>query len=52
MVQSKFSLEDKKRTDAKTILMSIRQDITNKLVFAHTNINSLRNMFELLVDQV
>ena len=33
-------------------MKSIRQDDTNKLVFAHININSLRNKFELLVDQV
>ena len=49
---SKFSLEDKKRTDAKTILKSIRQENTNTVVFAHININSLRNKFELLADQV
>ena len=46
------SLEDKKRIDAKTILRSIRQENINKLVFAHINKNSLRNKFELLVDQV
>ena len=50
--KSKFSLEDKTRIDAKFILKSIRQENTNKLVFAHININSLRNTFELLVDQV
>ena len=50
--KSKFSLEDKKRIDTKTILKSIRQEHTNKLVFAHININSLRNKFELLADQV
>ena len=48
-VKSKFSLEDKKRIDAKTILKSIRQKNTNKLIFAPININSLRNKFELLV---
>ena len=30
----------------------MRQKNTNKLVFAHININSLRNKFELLVNQV
>ena len=50
--KSKFSLEDKKRIDAKTILKSIHQENTNKLIFAHRNINSLRNKFELLVNQV
>ena len=49
---SKFSLEDKKRTDAKTILKSIRQENTNNVVFAHININSLGSKFELLADQV
>ena len=49
---SKFSLEDKKRTDAKTILKSIRQENTNNVVFAHININSLGNKFELLADQL
>ena len=50
--KSKSSLDDKKRIYAKTILKSIRQENTNKLVFAQININSLRNKFELLVDQV
>ena len=50
--RTKVSLEDKKRIDAKTMLRSTRQGNTNKLVFAHININSLRNKFELLVDQV
>ena len=38
------------RIDCKSILKSIRRENTNKLVFAH--INSLRNKFELLVNQV
>ena len=33
-------------------MKSIRQANTNKLIFAHININSLRNKFELLVNQV
>ena len=33
-------------------MKSIRQGNTNKLIFAHININSLRNKFELLVNQV
>ena len=49
---SKFSLANKKRIDAKTILKSIRQKNPNKSVVAHININSLRNKFGLLVDQV
>ena len=50
--KSNFALQDKKRIDAKTILKSMRRENTNKLVFAHVNINSLRNKFELLADQV
>ena len=50
--KSKFSLQNKKRIDAETILKSIHQENTNKLVFAHIKINSLRNKFELFVDQV
>ena len=30
----------------------LRRENINKLVFAHININSIRNMFELLVNQV
>ena len=33
-------------------MKSIHRENTNKLVFAHININSLRNKFELIVDQV
>ena len=49
---SKFSLANKKRIDAKTILKSICQKKKNKSVVAHININSLRNKFELLFHQV
>ena len=52
MYKSYFSLKDKKRIDAKAILKSIRRENSNNLVFAHININSLRNKFELLVDLV
>ena len=50
--KSNFSLENKSRIDAKTILKSIAEKKANKLVFAHININSLRSNFELLVDYV
>ena len=50
--KSNFSLQDKKRIDAKTTLKSMHRENTKKLLFAHININSLRNKFELLVDQV
>ena len=45
-------MKDRKKIDAKTVFKSIRQENTNRLVFAHININSLRNKFELLADQV
>ena len=33
-------------------MKNIRSDNINKLVFAHLNINSIRNKFEFLADQV
>ena len=48
----KFPLQDKKKIDTKTVLKSIHQENTDRLVFAHININSLRNNFELLANQV
>ena len=50
--KSNFSLEDKTRIDAKTILKPMRQENANKLVFAHMKISSLRNKFKLLANQV
>ena len=41
IIKSNFSLEDKKRIDAKTILKSMPRENANKLVFANININSL-----------
>ena len=38
--------------DAKPILKSIRWENTNKSVFGRINIESLRNKFKLLIDQV
>ena len=35
-----------------SILKSVRGDKKHKLVFAHLNINSIRNKFDLLVEQV
>ena len=52
IIKSNFSLEDKKRIDAKTILKPMRRENANKLVFAHIKINSLRNKFKLLASQV
>ena len=47
-----FSIEDKKKIDAQTILKSICRENTNKLVFTNININSIRSKSELHVDQV
>ena len=50
--KSKFSLEEKKRIDGKSILKSIQAENSNKLVFAHLNINSTWNLLELLSEQM
>ena len=50
--KSKFSLEEKKRIDGKSILKSIQAENSNKLVFAHLNINSTWNLSELLSEQM
>ena len=50
--KSNFSLEDNKRIDSISILKLIPTDNSNKLVFAHLNINSIRNKSELLSDQI
>ena len=38
--------------DCKSILKSIRGDKKHKLIFAHLNINAIRNKFDLLTEQV
>ena len=38
--------------DCKSTLKTIRDDNLNKLIFAHRNINSIRNKFEELISQV
>ena len=43
---------DQKVTDGNRVLKSLRCNNLNKLVFAHLNINSIRNKFELLPEQV
>ena len=40
------------RIDTKSILKSTCTENSNKLVFTHFNINSIRNKFELFVDQI
>ena len=39
-------------SDCNTTLKNIRSDNINTLIFAHLNINSIRNKFEFLADQV
>ena len=39
-------------SDCNNTLKSFRKDNLNKLIFAHLNINSIRNKFELLSEQV
>ena len=43
---------DQKVTDGNRVLKSLSCNNLNKLVFAHMNINSIRNKFELLSDEV
>ena len=43
---------DQKVTDGSRVLKSVCCTYLNKLVFAHLNINSIRNKFELLSEQV
>ena len=39
-------------SDCNNTLKSLRKDNLNKLIFAHLNINSIRNKFELLSEQI
>ena len=39
-------------SDCNNTLKSLRKDNLNKLLFAHFNINSIRNKFELLSEQI
>ena len=41
-----------KVSDCNNTLKSLRKDNLNKLIFAHLNINSIRNKFELLSEQI
>ena len=43
---------DQKIIDCKSTLKTIRDDNLNKLIFAHLNIDSIRNKFEELISQV
>ena len=46
------SFESEKSGDCVKLLKSIRSDNLNKLVFAHLNINFIRNKSEFLVENV
>ena len=39
-------------TDCKKFLKSLHTSNPDKLAFAHLNINSIRNKFEMLLDQI
>ena len=41
-----------KRENLKSILKTVKNENRNKLVFAHLNINSIRNKFDFLRDQI
>ena len=46
------SLDAESATDSKKFLKSLHTSNPDKLVFAHSNINSIRNKFEMLSDQI
>ena len=46
------SLDAESTTDCKKFLKSLRTSNPDKLVFSHLNINSIRNKFEMLSDQI
>ena len=48
----KMILLPKKYDECNITLKTIRSDNENKLIFAHLNINSIRNKFEFLAPQV
>ena len=48
----KMILLPKKYDECNITLKTIRSDNVNKLIFAHLNINCIRNKFEILVMQV
>ena len=49
---SNLTFKGQKIIDYKNTLKTIRGDNLNKLIFAHLNINSIRNEFEELITQV
>ena len=49
---SNLTLKGQKRIDFKNALKTIRGDNLNKLIFAHLNINLIRNKFKELISQI
>ena len=49
---SNLTLKGKKIIDCKSTFKTMRDDNLNKLIFAHLNINSIRNKLEELISQV
>ena len=49
---SNLTLRGQKIINCKSTLKTTRDDNLNKLIFAHLNINSIRNKFEELISQV
>ena len=52
MCNFKDDLIAKKYDECNITLKTIRSDNVNKLIFAHLNINSIRNKFKFLATQV
>ena len=46
------SLDNESAIDSERFLKSLRTTNPDKLVFSHLNINSIRNKFEMLLDQI
>ena len=46
------SLDARRLTDCKTLIKPLRTSNPDKLVFANLNINSIRNKYEMLSDQI
>ena len=49
---SNLTLKGQKIIDFKNALKTIRGDNLNKLIFAHLNINLIRNKFKELISQI
>ena len=49
---SEESLDARSATDCKSFVKSLRTSKPDKLVFAHSIMNSIRNQFEMISDQI